>query len=108
MQRWFPHSNWVAEQNLSKGEVRTRKVQGKDIETKQQSVVLYSVYELTTMSLVRTVLTVVLLITGPAHRDATSAGAGEEGRWTLCFPAPWQSSRKEVSLKRKHQRVNPA
>lgn len=41
---------------------------------------------LTAVRLVRSVLTVVLLIAGPAHGDAAAAGAGEEVDRALEFP----------------------
>lgn len=45
---------------------------------------------LTAVSLVGSVLTVVLLIAGPAHGDAATAGAGEEVHWALQFPLVWK------------------
>lgn len=96
MQRWFPHSNWVAEQNLSKKvpermyEVPIR-VPNRSKGPLQFCLLDFRVSGLTTVSLVRAVLTVVLLITSPAHRDATSTRTGEERRGAFCFPAPWQS-----------------
>ncbi len=41
---------------------------------------------LTTVCLISSVLTVVLLITGPAHRNAAPAGAGKEVYWTFKLP----------------------
>lgn len=41
---------------------------------------------LTTVSLVGSILTVVLLVAGPAHGDAAAAGAGEEVHRTLQLP----------------------
>ena len=74
------------------------KVQNTGVKAKQRAVALQLVWalvsKLTTVSLVSAVLTVVLLITSPAHRDAASTGTGKEGRRTLCFPAPWQSDRE--------------
>lgn len=38
---------------------------------------------LTTVRLISSVLTVILLITGPAHRNAATAGASKEVHWTF-------------------------
>lgn len=43
---------------------------------------------LTAVSFVFPVLTVILLVTRPAHGNAATAGTGEERRGTLCSPAP--------------------
>lgn len=45
-----------------------------------------------TVCLISSVLTVVLLITGPAHRNAAPAGAGEEVYWTFKLPFIWTVS----------------
>lgn len=53
------------------------------------------------MSLVGSVLTVVLLVAGPAHGDAATAGAGEEVNRALQFPLVWKRNPKtylKVSL----------
>lgn len=58
---------------------------------------------LTAVRLVRSVLTVVLLIAGPAHGDAAAAGAGEEVDRALEFPLVWKKTKKYI----RHQSLSP-
>lgn len=59
-------------------------------------IVEFLISKLTTVSFVCAVLTVVLLITRPTHRDATPTWTSEEGSRTLRSPAPC-GKLKEIS-----------
>lgn len=90
MQWWLAHSNWLEVQNLSaeggtEGRLRGRVVSGsfEDVGAREHG-------RLTAVRLVGPVLTVVLLIAGPAHGDAAAAGAGEEVDRALEFPLVWK------------------
>lgn len=52
----------------------------------------------TAVSLVRTVLTVILVVARPAHGNATAAGTSKEGRRTLGFAAPLKRETKDDQL----------
>lgn len=84
MQRWFPHSNWLDVQNLSaKGEKSALRMIRKTQRVLCLGIKMQLWEKLTTVCFICSILTVVLLITGPAHWNATAAGTSKEVHWTL-------------------------
>lgn len=57
---------------------------------------LYS--RLTTVCLISSVLTVILLITGPAHRNATTTGTSKEVDWTFKLPFICKTTQKKHTV----------
>lgn len=51
---------------------------------------------LTTVCLISSVLTVILLIAGPAHRYAATTRTGKEVDWAFKFPFIWKNTEKNI------------
>lgn len=51
---------------------------------------------LTTVSLISSVLTVVLLITGPAHGNASTTGTSKEVDWTFQLPLIYKTEQENM------------
>lgn len=60
---------------------------------------------LTTVRLISSVLTVILLITGPAHRNAATTGASKEVDWTFKFSLICRTTGQKKTKKNKQCRI---
>lgn len=123
MQRWFPHSNWVDVQNLSAREGKESSAFWRNdliypnrnscfpcaVGSLKKNTLVCFVFSrerngsriklwsrLTTVSLISSVLTVIFLITCPAHRNAATTGTSKEVDWTFKFPLICKTTKKTM------------
>lgn len=114
MQWWFPHSNWLDVQNLSGEEKKKeensaflkktigRYLHWKSLKINTLAFLNCSVFRwqlcetLTTVCFISSILTVVFLITGPAHRNATPAGTSKEVHWTFKLSVIWKIKKRKT------------